>query len=125
MNETKIEQFDQQYLETWTETDPAARRAAVERVWAPDGRLIVGPPVGATLAGFDQIEGFLAKVNAENIVGKGLRFVYDQRLEADDALMLRWSMLTADGETVGRGLEVLFRADDGKVRKAYVFMGVE
>jgi hypothetical protein len=122
---TTIEQFDREYLETWTETDPATRRAAVERVWSPEGRMVVGPPVGAALEGFDAIEAFLAKVNAENIGEKGLTFVYDRRQEADDALMLRWSMRTPDGETVGRGVEVLFRGEDGKVRTAYVFLGVD
>jgi hypothetical protein len=124
MSQTTTEKFDQQFLETWTATDSAARRAAIERVWAPDGRMVVSP-VGATLEGFDQIEAFVAKVNAENIVGNGLEFVYDQRQEADDALMLRWSMLTPAGETVGRGVEVLFRDADAKVKTAYVFLGVD
>jgi hypothetical protein len=122
-SETTIEQFDQEFLETWTATDPAARRAAIERVWAPDGRMVVSP-VGAELQGFDQIEAFVAKVNAENIVEKGIEFVYDQRQQADEALMLRWSMLAPGGEAVGRGVEVLFRGDDGKVATAYVFLGV-
>jgi hypothetical protein len=124
MSETTTEKFDQEFLETWTATDPAARRAAIERVWAPDGRMVVSP-VGATLEGFDQIEAFVAKVAAENIVEKGLEFVYDQRQEADDALMLRWSMLAPGGEAVGRGVEVLFRDADGKVKTAYVFLGVD
>ena len=25
------------YLDTWNETDPAARRKAVDELWAPDG----------------------------------------------------------------------------------------
>ena len=25
------------YLETWNETDPAARRKAIDELWAPDG----------------------------------------------------------------------------------------
>jgi hypothetical protein len=124
MSETTTTSFDQQFLETWTATDPAARRAAIERVWAAEGRMVVSP-VGAELQGFDQIEAFVAKVNAENIVEKGLEFVYDQRQQADDALMLRWSMLTPAGETVGRGVEVLHRGEDGKVRTAYVFLGVD
>jgi hypothetical protein len=124
MSTTKAEQFDREFLATWTETDPTARHAAVERVWSPTGRMVVAP-LGATAEGHEQIEGFLAKVNAENIVGKGLTFVYDQRLEADDALMLRWSMLTPAGDPVGRGLEVLHRGGDGKVETAYVFLGVD
>jgi hypothetical protein len=125
MSETAtLEQFDQEFLETWTETDPEKRRAAIERVWAPEGRMVVAP-IGATLEGFDQIAAFVGQVNDENIAGKGLRFVYDQRLEAGEALLLRWSMLTPDGEAVGRGVETLFRGGDGKVRTAYVFLGVD
>jgi hypothetical protein len=125
MSETTIEKFDQEYLETWTATDPDARRAAIERVWAPEGRMFVGPPAGATLEGHDQIAAFVGQVNAENIVGKGLEFVYDARQEAGDSLMLRWSMLTPDGETVGRGMEVLYRDGGGKVTAAYVYLGVD
>jgi hypothetical protein len=75
MSETTTPSFDQQFLETWTATDPAARRAAIERVWAPEGRMVVSP-VGAELQGFDQIEAFVAKVNAENIVDKGLEVLF-------------------------------------------------
>jgi hypothetical protein len=125
MSDTATGKFSEEFLATWTETDPDARRAAIERVWSPAGRMLVGPPVGATLEGPDQIAGFLAKVNAENIVAKGLTFVYDSEQEAGDATMLRWSMLTPDGKVVGRGLEVLHRGADGKVETAYVFLGVE
>jgi hypothetical protein len=124
MSTTTSETFDAEFLRTWTETDPAARHEAVERVWSPQGQMAVAP-LGVTVEGHEQIEGFLAKVNGENIVEKGLTFRYDQRLEADDSLMLRWSIATPAGEVVGRGLEVLFRGEDGKVETAYVFLGVD
>jgi hypothetical protein len=125
MSDTATSKFSEEFLATWTETDPDARRAAVERVWSPEGRMLIGPPVGATLEGRDQIAGFLTKVNAENIVEKGLTFVYDAEQEAGDATMLRWSMLTPASDVVGRGVEVLHRGADGKVETAYVFLGVD
>jgi hypothetical protein len=128
MSEKTLEKFDREYLETWTESDPVRRRAKVERIWAADGRLVAGPPVGVNgmaFEGHDQIEGFLAQVNEESIVGNGLRFDYDQRVQAGDALLLRWSMLTPDGRSAGRGVEIIFRGDDGKVQTAYVFMGID
>jgi hypothetical protein len=32
-----IDDITRRYLAVWSEPDPAARRAAVERLWAPDG----------------------------------------------------------------------------------------
>lgn len=96
----------------------------IERFWAPDGRLIASAPVDATLQGTDQIAGLIGQVYDQNIAANGLRFTYDQRIDAGDAILLRWSMLTPDGTAVDRGIEILFRGQDGKIHTDYLFMGV-
>jgi hypothetical protein len=115
--------FDRQYLETWTERDPERRRANIDRMWAVDGRLVVSS-AGLTVRGVDEIAAHIGRVHDENIVGHGLTFAYDQHVEADDALLLRWSMLAPDGSAVGRGVDVVFRDADGLVETVYMFMGV-
>src|SRR5580700_10946718 len=97
--------FDQQYLETWTEPD-------AERLRAPDGRLEISP-AGLTLEGTDAIAEHVGRVHEQNIAGRGMRFQYDQHAEAGDALLLRWSMLAPDGSVVGRGVDLVFRGPDG------------
>ena len=50
------------YLETWNETDPAARRKAIDELWAPDG--VYTDPM-ATAAGRDQIDATIAAVQGQ------------------------------------------------------------
>jgi len=124
MTDDTLNEFDQQYLQTWTEPDPDRRRANIERMWSADGRMVISP-IGVTVQGVDEIAAHIAQVHEQNIAERGLRFVYDQDAEADDALLLRWSMLTPDGSAVGRGVDVVFREADGLVQTVYMFMGID
>jgi hypothetical protein len=124
MTTETLSEFDRQYLETWTEPDLSRRRANIERLWAPAGCMVISP-IGVTLQGTDQIAEHVARVHEENIVGRGLSFVYDQHAEAGDALLLRWSMLAPDGAIVGRGVDTVFRDADGLVQTVYMFMGID
>lgn len=45
-------------------------------------------------------------------------------VEDGGALLLRWSMTAPSGDVVGRGVDTVFRDVDGKVTRAYMFMGV-
>jgi len=123
MTTETLNDFDRQYLETWTEPDPQRRRANIERMWAADGRMVISS-LGLTVTGVDEIAAHIARVHEENIVGRGLTFAYDQHVEADDALLLRWSMHAPSG-VVGRGVDVVFRNEDGRVRTVYMFMGLD
>lgn len=116
--------FDAAYLSTWTESDPDRRRAMIEDVWAPDGQLHVSSS-GATITGTADIAAHIDRVHAERIVGQGLTFAYDQHLESGGATLLRSSMLTAEGTVVGRGVDIVFRDDTGRVTATHMFMGVD
>ena len=98
--------FDASYLRTWTEPDADQRRALIEQMWTPHGSL------------------HISRVHNDRIAGQGLTFSYDQRMESGDALLLRWSMTAPSGDVVGRGVDTVFRDVDGKVTRAYMFMGV-
>ena len=50
------------YLETWNETDPAARRKAIDELWAADG--VYTDPM-AVAAGRDQIDATIAAVQSQ------------------------------------------------------------
>jgi len=58
----KINDLVARYLETWNETDPAARRKAIDELWAADG--VYTDPM-ATAAGRDQIDATIAAVQSQ------------------------------------------------------------
>ena len=115
--------FDAAYLSTWTEPDAGKRLALIEQVWAPHGSLHISSP-SLSLNGTADIAAHIGRVHDDLIVGKGLTFSYDQHLESGDAILLRWSMTAPNGDVVGRGIDTVFRDSDGKVTRAYMFMGV-
>jgi hypothetical protein len=116
--------FQDDYLATWTEPDPEARRRRIEKVWAPDGHLVVSS-LGATVEGVDAITAHIAHVHDDLIAGKGLVFRYDQQVEAPGSVLLRWSMLAPTGTVVGRGADIVFRDDAGRAQTVHMFMGVD
>ena len=52
----------EQYIATWNETDPAARRALIDEIWAADGRYI--DPL-AEVTGRDQIDAVIAAAQGQ------------------------------------------------------------
>lgn len=118
-----VTDFDQRYLETWTAPDAEQRRANIEQLWAADGQLVISP-LGLTVLGVDAIAAHVNRVYEDNILGKGLTFVYDQTADAGDSLLLRWSMLAPNGNVVGRGVDVVFRDAEGRATKIYMYMGI-
>jgi hypothetical protein len=52
----------EQYIATWNETEPSARRALIDEVWSADGRYI--DPM-AEVAGRDQIDAVIGAVQAQ------------------------------------------------------------
>jgi len=115
--------FAVEYLRTWIEPDAYRRKAVIEQVWTPEGKMSVSS-LGITIEGVDAIVAHIGRVHEEMIAGKGLRFVYDQEIQSGDATLLRWSMLASNAETVGRGADLVFRDEQGKVTTVYMFMGV-
>ncbi|RRD03728.1 nuclear transport factor 2 family protein [Arachnia propionica] len=120
----KTTQFADEYLRTWTEPDQQHRNALIEQIWAPDGVMSVSS-LGITITGVADIAAHITRVHDDMIAGKGLRFVYDQEVASGDATLLRWSMLTPQGEVAGRGVDVVFRDTDGKVTAVHMFMGID
>ena len=116
-------QTNTDYLSTWTEPDAGRRLVLIEQVWAPHGSLHISSP-SLSLNGTADIAAHIGRVHDDLIVGKGLTFSYDQRMESGDAVLLRWSMTAPSGDVIGRGVDTVFRDVDGKVTRAYMFMGV-
>jgi hypothetical protein len=128
----------ERYVAVWMEPDPAARRARLRDVWAPDGAQILEPPEAMRDAsralgfphpalevrGHDALEFRVARAHAEFIAGG--RFVFRRHGDAvrvGDVVKFRWEMRSvADGGVAAVGLDLLVLAGDGRIRVDYQFI---
>jgi hypothetical protein len=127
------------YIAQWTEPDAARRRAAIEGLWAQDGRHVLQPPVEireiaaavgfdhSTLEaqGYDAIETRVARSYARFVEKEG--FTFRSRADAvrlDGVVKFGWETVSVEtGEVAGGGLEVLVLDDDGRIKTDYMFPG--
>jgi hypothetical protein len=109
----KISDLVARYLETWNETDPAARRTAIDELWAADG--VYTDPM-ATAAGRDQIDATIAAVQGQFA---GLAFTLAGPVDAHhDTARFTWSL----GDELVIGFDVLVLDADGRISKVYGFL---
>jgi hypothetical protein len=101
------------YLETWNETDPAARRKAIDQLWASDG--VYTDPI-AVAAGRDQIDATIAAVQSQF---PGLAFTLAGPVDAHHhTARFSWNL---GGELVV-GFDVLVLDADGRIANVYGFL---
>jgi hypothetical protein len=101
------------YLGTWNETDPAARRKAIDELWAPDG--VYTDPM-AVAEGRDQIDATIAAVQGQF---PGLAFTLAGPVDAHhDTARFTWSL----GGDLVIGFDVLALNADGQISKVYGFL---
>jgi SnoaL-like domain len=101
------------YLETWNETDPAARRKAIDELWAPDGEYT--DPM-AVAAGRDQIDATIAAVQSQF---PGLAFTLAGPVDAHhDTARFSWNL----GDELVVGFDVLVVDGDGRIANVYGFL---
>ena len=101
------------YLETWNETEQAARRKAIDALWAPDG--VYTDPM-ATAAGRDQIDATIAAVQGQF---PGLAFSLAGPVDAHhDTARFTWSL----GDELVIGFDVLVLDADGQITNVYGFL---
>ena len=109
------------YVAVWNETDAAARRAAIARLWVPEGEHYVRT---LQVKGYEALEQRVIGSHEKNVQGGGFRFV-----AAGDAqflhgtVMFHWHMVPAAGGSIAaRGLEFLLLAEDGRIAVDYQFI---
>ncbi len=104
------------YFSMWNETNPARRRALIERTWASDAESL-DPTTRVT--GWDAIEGFVAS----------LQRAYPDHLVALDGavdahhewLRFRWRITAPTGADFLSGLDCVQLAADGRFAKLIGF----
>jgi len=108
-----IDNLVARYLESWNETDPAARRKAIDELWAPDG--VYNDPM-ATAAGRDQIDATIAAVQGQFA---GLAFTLASPVDAHDGVArFTWNL----GDELVVGFDVLVLDADGQIANVYGFL---
>ena len=106
----------EQYIATWNETDPAARRALIDQVWAADGQYI--DPL-AEVSGRDQIDAVIAAAQGQFA---GMRFRLAGPVDAHhDQARFTWE-LGPDGDALVVGFDVAKRDADGKLALVLGFL---
>jgi hypothetical protein len=106
-----------QYLQAWNETDPAARRAVIDGVWAEDGSYT--DPMGVA-QGRDAIDATIAAVQSQF---PGLEFSLDGRVDAHHNLArFTWNLGPAGGEPLVVGFDVAELDADGRIRAIHGFL---
>ncbi|WP_018685218.1 hypothetical protein [Actinokineospora enzanensis] len=124
------------YVAVWNEQDAEARRAAVGRLWAEDGRHILQPPgeVVRSATGLGLTTTFEAHGHAE--LERRVRLAYEEFVapgefafrRRDDVARLRdavkftWEMVSSDGEIAGVGREFLLLDAHGRIVADYQFI---
>ncbi len=120
VKETPVSNFEHiatRYIETWNETDPAARRIALETLWTDDARY-VDPLVEA--AGVDQIDATIAAVQAQFP-----EFVFRLAGPVDghhDQCRFRWELGPRGGEAPVAGFDVAVTNGDGRITQVLGFL---
>jgi hypothetical protein len=106
------------YLAAWNERDPQRRAELIERVWAPDGRLIDPPLSGEGHAGISDVAAAMHQHYA------GHRFERASGVDAHhDHLRFAWRLVGPDGDVAVTGIDIADLAADGRLARVVGFFG--
>lgn len=126
------------YIAQWTEPDAARRRAAVERLWAADGTHVLQPPAdireSAAALGFghttlearghDAVEARVAASYERFTAEEGITFRAGRdAVRLRDLVTFGWQAVSATGEVLSEGLEVVLLDESGRISADYMFPG--
>jgi hypothetical protein len=105
------------YLETWNETDPAARRKAIDELWTEDG--VYTDPI-AVAAGRDAIDATIEAVQGQF---GGLTFTLAGPVDAHHHIVrFTWHLGPAGEEPLVVGFDVAVLDEDGRIGSVYGFL---
>ena len=107
----------EQYLAAWNETDPAARRTAIDRTFTPDVRYV--DPV-AVADGHDALNAMITAVQEQF---PGFSFTLGGPVDAHhDQARFTWHLSGPGEEPLVIGSDVAVFAPDGRIRTVLGFL---
>lgn len=105
------------YIAVWNETDPAARRALIDEVYAPNGSY-VDPLVDAE--GREAIDATIGAVQAQFA---GLIFTLGTPVDAHhNVARFTWNLGPAGAEPIVVGFDVLVVTAEGQIQNVHGFL---
>jgi hypothetical protein len=105
------------YLQVWNETDPTARRAAIQAVFTEDATYT--DPL-ADVAGIDGIDAVIGAVQAQF---EGMRFSPIGLADAHHhTARFGWALGANGSEPLVIGFDVAVLDEDGRIRSVYGFL---
>jgi hypothetical protein len=107
----------QAYLAAWNETDPIARRGAIEAVFTPDVRYV--DPL-ADVSGTDALDALIAGAQ-QQFPGMKFRPVGDVDAH-HDVCRFQWGLGPAGAEPLVIGFDVAAIAADGRITTVHGFL---
>jgi hypothetical protein len=112
-----VDQLVTRYISTWNETDPVARRAAIEQIWAEDGTYT--DPI-AVAEGLEAIDSTIAAVQGQF---PGFVFALAGPVDAHhDIARFTWELGPAGGESLVVGFDVAVLTEDGRISRVHGFL---
>jgi class 3 adenylate cyclase len=121
MTETKellAHQIADQYMAVWTEPDPASRRAAVARLWAPDGVEFVDG--GTQFRGHDGLDARVREAYEQFVAGRGYAVTSAGDIARNgDIVTFTVQLTTPGGEVAWAARVFLLIGADGLIREDY------
>jgi hypothetical protein len=111
-----IRQLVEQYIAVWNETDPAARRAGIDAVFAADARYT--DPL-ADVTGRDALDAVIGAVQAQF---PGLVFTLGPVDGHHDIARFTWELGPAGGKSLVVGFDVAAVGEDGLVHRVFGFL---
>jgi hypothetical protein len=118
---TGAQQLADRYVAVWNETDPAARRSAIEGLWPADGEHFVG---AREVRGHEELVQRVAASHEKNVRDNGhvFRAVANART-LHDVVTFNWEMVhPSDGKVLAVGLEFLQVDPQGRIVRDYQFI---
>lgn len=105
------------YLETWNETDPAARRKAIDELWAEDG--VYTDPI-AVADGREAIDATIAAVQGQF---GGMTFTLAGPVDAHHNIArFTWNLGPEGEEALVVGFDVAVLDEDGRISNVHGFL---
>jgi hypothetical protein len=107
----------QRYIASWNETDPAARRQLVDRLWTRDARY-ADPMMKA-----DGQVGIATLIGGVHSKFPGYRFALTGQADGHGPYVrFSWSLAPADGPVVARGTDFAAVSADGRLAEVTGFL---
>jgi hypothetical protein len=107
----------ERYIATWNETDPAARRTAVDELWAEDCRYVDPLAVAEGRAAVD------ATIGAVQAQFPGFAFQLAGPVDAHhDQARFTWELAQPGQDALVVGLDVAVLDQDGRLRDVLGFL---